>query len=247
MRQARDHTCFFFLSLSERCKCLMSMHSWRDRFSRPALQILFFYFRSSSRWCAESLQPRRSAVIHKKMRVWLMVWLTDEEETRGLWACCKEWKKNTVSTIRLISAWEAKIQHILLGKIAWQRDLFFLIFNFKFNWEGLSALSSISMRFTPVSKNLSKLLDLKSIKQMDKIAQYNPSPLTMQQFVDFGKTPSEAESYKFLKTELPIRLANTMKEINLLPSSLLQMPSIMMLQVSTCHVKKLIKLAKNTL
>ena len=91
---------------------------------------------------------------------------------------------------------------------------------------------SSTMRFTPVSKNISKLLDIKSIKKMDTIAQYNPSPLTLQQFVDFGKTASEADSYMFLKREVPVRLANIMKEINLLPSSLLQMPSVMLLQVS---------------
>ena len=91
------------------------------------------------------------------------------------------------------------------------------------------------MRFTPVSKNITKLLDIKSIKKMDAIAQYNPSPLTLQQFVDFGKTASESDSYVFLKREVPVRLANIMKEINLLPSSLLQMPSVMLLQVCTIN------------
>ena len=38
-------------------------------------------------------------------------------------------------------------------------------------------------------------------------------------------------SFQFLRREIPVRLSNIMKEINLLPSSLLQMPSCLLLQV----------------
>ncbi len=89
-----------------------------------------------------------------------------------------------------------------------------------------------AMRFAPVTRNLTKLLDIKSLRLLDTFAQYNPSPLSIQQFVDFGRNATEAESFNFLRKEIPIRLSNIMKEINLLPSTLLQMPSVMLLQVS---------------
>lgn len=86
------------------------------------------------------------------------------------------------------------------------------------------------MRLAQVSRSLTKLLDIKSIKLLDNYAQYNPSPLSMQQMLDFGRTATEVESYQFLRREIPVRFSNIMKEINLLPSSLLQMPSILLLQ-----------------
>ena len=69
------------------------------------------------------------------------------------------------------------------------------------------------------------------MQHMDALSRYNPSPLTMQQLVEFGKTATEPDSFHFLKKEVPVRLANIMKEINLLPSSLLAMPSVIDLQV----------------
>jgi hypothetical protein len=87
------------------------------------------------------------------------------------------------------------------------------------------------MRFAPVTRNLAKLLDIKSLKLLDNYAQYTPSPLSMQQFLQFGQQASEDMSYHFLKKELPVRLSNIMKEINLLPATLLQMPSVRVIQV----------------
>jgi len=76
-------------------------------------------------------------------------------------------------------------------------------------------------------------IDTRSLRLLDTYAQYNPSPLSIQQFVDFGRNATEAESFNFLRKEIPIRLSNIMKELNLLPSTLLQMPSVMLLQVNT--------------
>jgi len=81
-----------------------------------------------------------------------------------------------------------------------------------------------------VSRNLTKLLDIKSLKLLDNYAQFNPSPLSMKQMLEFGRNATEVESYQFLRREIPVRLSNIMKEINLLPSSLLQMPSCLLLQ-----------------
>ena len=88
------------------------------------------------------------------------------------------------------------------------------------------------MRFTPVVRNLNKLLDLKSLKMLDHYSQFNPSPLTIKQFKEFGETATEEESFTFLRKEIPVRLSNIMKEVNLLPGNLLEMPSVLILQVS---------------
>ncbi|XP_034838686.1 pyruvate dehydrogenase (acetyl-transferring) kinase, mitochondrial [Maniola hyperantus] len=63
-------------------------------------------------------------------------------------------------------------------------------------------------------------------KMLDFYSQFNPSPLSIKQFIDFGLNACERKSYLFLRKELPVRLANIMKEIALLPDNLLQMPSV---------------------
>ena len=80
-------------------------------------------------------------------------------------------------------------------------------------------------------RGINKLLDLKSMKMLDHYSKFNPSPLTIKQFMDFGQTASEEESFIFLRNEIPVRLSNIIKEINLLPSNLLLMPSVLILQV----------------
>jgi len=86
------------------------------------------------------------------------------------------------------------------------------------------------MHLTRSLRNLNKLLDLKSLKLLDHYSQFNPSPLSLKQFIEFGQSATEAESYLFLRKEIPVRLSNIMKEINLLPGNLLQMPSVLILQ-----------------
>lgn len=41
-----------------------------------------------------------------------------------------------------------------------------------------------------------------------------------------GLSACEQKSFTFLRKELPVRLANIMKEIHLLPENLLRMPSV---------------------
>ena len=91
-------------------------------------------------------------------------------------------------------------------------------------------LQHFKMRFTLPVRNMNKLMDLKSLKMLDHYSQFNPRPLTIQQFMEFGKLATEEESFTFLSKEIPVRLSNIMKEINLLPSNLLQMPSVLILQ-----------------
>ena len=45
-----------------------------------------------------------------------------------------------------------------------------------------------------------------------------------------GEKKCERKSYTFLRKELPVRIANIMQELNLLPTNLLQMPSISLVQ-----------------
>lgn len=88
------------------------------------------------------------------------------------------------------------------------------------------------MRFTPVKRSITKMLDIKSMRMLDNYCHFNPSPLTLKHFIEFGQTATEEQSFHFIKKEVPVRVANIMKEINLLPSILLQMPSMVTLQVS---------------
>lgn len=81
-----------------------------------------------------------------------------------------------------------------------------------------------------MTRNITKLLDMKSMQKLDELSHFNPSPLSLRQFVEFGKIASEADSFDFLRREVPVRMANVMKEINLLPSVLLQMPSVLLIQ-----------------
>ncbi|KAF7709558.1 pyruvate dehydrogenase (acetyl-transferring) kinase isozyme 1, mitochondrial [Silurus meridionalis] len=68
-------------------------------------------------------------------------------------------------------------------------------------------------------------------KLVDHYSRFSPSPLSMKQFIDFGsENACEKTSFRFLREELPVRLANIMKEINLLPDNLLRTPSVGLVQ-----------------
>uniref|UniRef100_A0A672Q8B5 Protein-serine/threonine kinase n=1 Tax=Sinocyclocheilus grahami TaxID=75366 RepID=A0A672Q8B5_SINGR len=84
------------------------------------------------------------------------------------------------------------------------------------------------MKFAQIMlKNSSKL---NIPKQVDRFSKYSPSPLSMKQFIDFGSANAcEKTSFMFLRQELPVRLANIMKEIDFLPDKLLGTPSLKLL------------------
>uniref|UniRef100_H2TB44 Protein-serine/threonine kinase n=1 Tax=Takifugu rubripes TaxID=31033 RepID=H2TB44_TAKRU len=68
-------------------------------------------------------------------------------------------------------------------------------------------------------------------KHIDHFSKFSPSPLSMKQFLDFGTINAcERTSFVFLRQELPVRLSNIMKEINLLPDRLLGTPSVQLVQ-----------------
>ncbi|XP_026087367.1 pyruvate dehydrogenase (acetyl-transferring) kinase isozyme 2, mitochondrial-like isoform X1 [Carassius auratus] len=85
------------------------------------------------------------------------------------------------------------------------------------------------MKFAQIMlKNSSKL---NIPKQVDRFSRYSPTPLSMKQFIDFGSANAcEKTSFMFLRQELPVRLANIMKEIDFLPDKLLSTPSLKLLQ-----------------
>ncbi|ETE60485.1 [Pyruvate dehydrogenase [lipoamide]] kinase isozyme 4, mitochondrial, partial [Ophiophagus hannah] len=64
-------------------------------------------------------------------------------------------------------------------------------------------------------------------KEVERLSRFSPSPLSIKQFLDFGSTNAcEKTSFSFLRHELPVRLANILKEIDLLPSLLLGTTSV---------------------
>lgn len=70
-------------------------------------------------------------------------------------------------------------------------------------------------------------------KQVDRYSKYCPSPLSVQQFLDFAATTdNEQKSLEYLRYELPTRLANMLKEMRRLPKELLETPTFQ-------HVKKM--------
>lgn len=79
------------------------------------------------------------------------------------------------------------------------------------------------MRFTipRLLLNIGERLTMK----VDHYAAFNPSSLSVKQIIDFGRKGDQVASYLFLRKELMVRLANILKEYNLLPQRLLRMPS----------------------
>ncbi|XP_053326474.1 pyruvate dehydrogenase (acetyl-transferring) kinase isozyme 1, mitochondrial [Spea bombifrons] len=87
------------------------------------------------------------------------------------------------------------------------------------------------MRLLRVLLKSAPLTNSSTPSLVDFYSKFSPSPLSMKQFLDFGSVNAcEKTSFMFLRQELPVRLANIMKEINLLPDNLLKMPSVKLVQ-----------------
>uniref|UniRef100_A0AAX7TAU1 Protein-serine/threonine kinase n=1 Tax=Astatotilapia calliptera TaxID=8154 RepID=A0AAX7TAU1_ASTCA len=81
----------------------------------------------------------------------------------------------------------------------------------------------------PPSPNFFSLTS--SNPKIEYYSRFSPSPLSIKQFLDFGRDNAcEKTSFMFLRKELPVRLANTMREVNLLPDKLLSQPSVKLVQ-----------------
>ncbi|KAL1252723.1 hypothetical protein QQF64_017416 [Cirrhinus molitorella] len=67
--------------------------------------------------------------------------------------------------------------------------------------------------------------------KIEYYSRFSPSPMSIKQFLDFGRENAcEKTSYMFLRKELAVRLANTMREVNLLPASLQSQPSVKLVE-----------------
>ncbi|KAI4585325.1 hypothetical protein MJG53_020625, partial [Ovis ammon polii x Ovis aries] len=77
-------------------------------------------------------------------------------------------------------------------------------------------------------------------REVEHFSRYSPSPLSMKQLLDFGsENACERTSFAFLRQELPVRLANILKEIYILPERLVNTSSVQL--VKSCFVDTLIK------
>ena len=96
--------------------------------------------------------------------------------------------------------------------------------------------SNVAQKWKQVAWNVCtpRFLDMATLKTLERYSHFHPSPLTIKQFMEFGKsleTTKEKSSANFLRKELPLRLAIITKEMDLLPKKLLDTPSIFALQV----------------
>lgn len=78
--------------------------------------------------------------------------------------------------------------------------------------------------------SLPKLLDEVGASKLDQYAKFKPSPLSIAKFVNSGRNSTSTSSFLFLRKEIPVRLANIIKELDLLPSSLQQQSSYSQIQ-----------------
>nr|CDS32319.1 pyruvate dehydrogenase kinase isozyme 2 [Hymenolepis microstoma] len=70
-------------------------------------------------------------------------------------------------------------------------------------------------------------LPVRATEKFAKYASFSPTPLSLKTLSAFGKSPSSdiAKSTNFLRLELPVRFANILQELHLLPKKLLETPS----------------------
>ena len=85
----------------------------------------------------------------------------------------------------------------------------------------LTAFRGTSTRVRRASKSTSSQ---GLAEDLEKYAKFQPSPVSIQHFIDFGHHGELEASFLFLRREVPVRLANITKELQLLPKELKEMP-----------------------
>jgi len=79
-------------------------------------------------------------------------------------------------------------------------------------------------------RNLAKLLDEVGAQKLELYSKFNPSPVSISHFLEFGRSASTDHSYLLMRKEIPVRLANIMKELELLPEELQQQQNCCLIQ-----------------
>ncbi|XP_034523843.1 pyruvate dehydrogenase kinase, isozyme 4 isoform X2 [Ailuropoda melanoleuca] len=80
-------------------------------------------------------------------------------------------------------------------------------------------------------------------REVEHFSRYSPSPLSMKQLLDFGsENACERTSFAFLRQELPVRLANILKEIDILPDRLVKTSSVQL--VKSWYIQSLMDLVE---
>ncbi|XP_004702730.1 pyruvate dehydrogenase kinase, isozyme 4 [Echinops telfairi] len=80
-------------------------------------------------------------------------------------------------------------------------------------------------------------------REVEHFSRYSPSPLSMKQLLDFGsENACEKTSFAFLRQELPVRLANILKEIDILPDQLINTSSVQL--VKSWYIQSLLDLVQ---
>jgi len=63
-------------------------------------------------------------------------------------------------------------------------------------------------------------------EQLERYASFQPSPVTISNFISFGRTQNAESSFLFLRKEVPVRIANIWRELHLLPAELQETPGV---------------------
>jgi len=59
------------------------------------------------------------------------------------------------------------------------------------------------------------------IQDLEKYSNYQPCPLSIAHFLEFGRNANLQASFLFMRREVPVRIANIMKELHLMPKELI--------------------------
>ncbi|CAL8078600.1 unnamed protein product [Calicophoron daubneyi] len=71
---------------------------------------------------------------------------------------------------------------------------------------------------------INKLCDFvgRAGRKLDQYSSYKPVPLNLKNLIEFGNNAPASKSFEFLRNELPVRIANIVQELRLLPPNLLR-------------------------